>query len=121
MVNPSPPVITVVDGVDKEEDYMRTEEEVLEEINALDGQDDKAAFEKYLEIVSIGIFTDDDSVQLRGYMNAAAIVCNMGKYDIVMQIMEKARAIDEGMWAKYLEEPHMQNMLSILAREGLLN
>ena len=97
---------------------MRTEEEVLQEIIDLDGQDDNAAFEKFLEIAAIGIESDDDSVHIMGLMNAAALACKKGNYDLCLEMSDKARVVDEEIWTEYLQEPHMYEMMKALSDSG---
>ena len=100
---------------------MRTEEEVLQEIIDLDGQDDQSAFEKYLEIAGIGRDSGDNEVCIMGLLNAAALVCKMGNYDLCLQISSNAREVDEEIWTEYLEEPHMQEMLATLSSKGVFD
>jgi len=97
---------------------MRTVENILEEISNLNGQDNKAAFGKFLEVAGIGKNSGDNSVQIMGLMNAAAITCKMGGYDLCMELSSTARDVDEEIWTKYLEEPHMQEMLAELSKAG---
>ena len=97
---------------------MRTVEKVLEEITNLNGQDDNAAFEKFLEAAGIGRDSGNNNVYIMGLMSAAAMACKMGNYELCMKISSDARDVDEGIWAKYLEEPHMKEMLRTLSMVG---
>jgi len=97
---------------------MRTVEDVLNEITALGGQDDKAAFEKFYEIARIGKDSGNTFLHVMGQMNAAMLACKMGNYDLCIEISNDAREVDEDIWTKYLEEPHMQEMLAELTRVG---
>jgi len=100
---------------------MRTIEDVLEEITALDGQDDKAAFEKFYEVASIGRDSGNVFMHVMGQMNAAMLACKMGNYDLCIEIMNDARGVDEEIWTKYLEEPHMYEMLAELKKVGAID
>jgi len=100
---------------------MRTVETILDEISNLNGQDKKAAFEKFLEAAGIGRDSGDNSVHIMGLMNAAAIACKMGGYDLCMELSSTARDVDEEIWTQYLEEPHMQEMLAELSEAGAFN
>ena len=97
---------------------MRTVEDVLEEITDLDGQDDKAAFEKFLEVAGIGKNSGDDFIYITGLLNAAALACKMGNYDLCLKISNDARDVDEEIWTNYLGENHMQEMLAKLSEAG---
>ena len=97
---------------------MRTVEDVLGEITDLDGQDDKAAFEKFLEVAGIGKDSGDDFTYVTGLLNAAALACKMGNYDLCLKISDDAREADEEIWTDYLEEQHMQEMLAKLSEAG---
>jgi hypothetical protein len=100
---------------------MRTVENVLNEITNLNGQDNSAAFEKFLEVARIGIESGDKSVHIMGLLNAAGLACKMGNYDLCMKITSKAQAVDEEIWTTYLWEPHMQEMLKELSKSGVFN
>jgi hypothetical protein len=99
--------------------FMRTVEDVLGEITALNGQDAKAAFEKFLEVAGIGRDSGNDSVHVLGLLNAAALACKMGNYDLCIEMSSNARDVNEEIWTKYLEEPHMQEMLKTLSEAGV--
>ena len=100
---------------------MRAIEDVLQEITNLKGQDDKAAFEKFLEVAGIGRDSGSKEAHIMGLLNAAAIACKMGNYDLCMKMSTDANAIDEEIWAEYLQEPHMYEMLRTLSEAGLFN
>jgi hypothetical protein len=99
---------------------MRTLEDVLEEITNLNGQDDKAAFEKFYEVAGIGRDSGDDAVYVMGLMNAAAMACKMGDYNLCLEISNDANGVNEEIWTEYLEEPHMKEMLRALSEAGAL-
>ena len=100
---------------------MRTIETVLHEITDLKGQDNKAAFEKFLEVADIGRRSSIKEAHIMGLLNAAALACKMGNYDLSMKISTDANAVDEGIWTEYLQEPHMQEMLKALSDAGAFN
>jgi len=100
---------------------MRTAEDVLKEITALNGQDDVAAFEKFMEVATIGRDSGNDLVNVTGLLNAAFIACKMGNYGLCIKISNDAREVDEEIWNEYLEKPHMQEMLAELSGAGALN
>jgi len=96
-------------------------EDKLEEIVKLNGQDDEESFKKFLEAACIGRDSGDKHVHIMGLMNAASLACKMGNYDLCLKVATNARDVDEEIWIKYFEEPHMQEMLAVLSREGAFN
>ena len=100
---------------------MRTVEIILQEITDLKGQDDKAAFEKFLEIAAIGRDSNNKYLHVMGMMNAAAMALQAGGSQNCMDLMTAAHDVDEKIWTKYLEEPHMQKVLTELSILGAFN
>ena len=87
----------------------------------LEKEDYLAAFKKFLEAAHIGKDSGDNTVHVMGLLNAAAIACKIGDYDLCLKVSSDAREVDEEIWTKYLEEPHMQEMLSMLSSEGAID
>jgi len=100
---------------------MRTVEDVLQEIVDLDGQDMKESFKKFLEAAVIARDSGNNFVHVMGFLNAAALACKMGDYDICLKISSDAKDVDEEIWTQYLEEPHMHEMLAELSEAGAFN
>jgi hypothetical protein len=101
---------------------MRTVEAVIQEITDLNGQDNKAAFEKFLEIAAIGRDSGNKYIHVMGMMNAAAVALRVGTSELCMELMTAAHDVDEEIWTKYLQEqPHMYEMMETLSKAGVFN
>ena len=109
---------------------MRTVETILQEIIDLKGQDNKAAFEKFLEAAAIGRDSGNKLFHVMGMLNAAAVslhaVDSKEEMELMaincMELITAARDVDEAIWTKYLEEePHMHEMMKTLSNAGALN
>ena len=97
---------------------MRTVDTIIHEITDLKGQDDKAAFEKFLEIAALGRDSNNKYYHVMGIMNAAAVALQAGGSQNCMELMAAAHDVDEEIWTKYMEEPHMKNVLMELSKLG---
>jgi hypothetical protein len=52
-------------------------------------------------------------------MNAAAIACKLGNYDLCLKVVDTANAIDEEICTNYLQEqPRMYTMMETLSKAG---
>ena len=100
---------------------MRTVDTIIQEITNLKGQDDKAAFEKFLEIAAIGRDSKNKYHHVMGMMNAAALALQAGGSQNCMDLITAAHDVDEEIWTKYMEEPHMQKVLAELSNLGAFN
>jgi len=99
----------------------RTIDDILDEISEYNGKNDKATHEKWLEVADISKKTGDTEFHVIGLMNAAMLACKTGDINLCMELMAAAEAVDEKIWAKYMEKPHMQKLLQVLGNAGVLN
>jgi hypothetical protein len=98
------------------------EETLADEIDRLHEQADEAAAVRFVEFSNIGKDAGNKTLQIIGLMNAAAIVCKLGDYDFCIRLADSAKAIDEEIWANYLQEqPRMHEMMKTLSEAGTLN
>ena len=98
------------------------EETVSEEIDRLHKQSDEAAFVRFIEFSDIGKNADNKTMQIIGLMNAAAVACKMGNYDLCLAVAASANAVDEEIYLNYLQEqPRMFEMMTALSKAGAFN
>jgi len=98
------------------------EESVADEINRLHEQADEAAFVRFIEFSDIGKEAGNKTTQIIGLMNAAAIACKMGNYDLCLNVVASANTINEEICTNYLQEqPRMFEMMAKLSEEGIFN
>jgi len=97
------------------------EEIITDEINRLHEQADEAAFVKFIEFSDIGKDSGNKTAQIIGLMNAAAIACKLGDYDLCLIVVDTANTVDEEICIKYIEEqPRMYEMMRTLSNAGVL-
>jgi len=98
------------------------EETVSEEIDRLHEQADEAAFVRFIEFSDIGKDAGNDTMHIIGLLNAAAIACKLGNYDLCLAVVTTANTVDEKMCAKYMQEqPRMYEMMKTLSDAGVFN
>jgi hypothetical protein len=95
------------------------EETVAKEIDRLHEQADKAAVVRFIEFSDIGKNAGNKNLQIIGLMNAAAIVCKLGDYDLCFAMVDNANKVDEEICTNYLQEqPRMYEMMKTLSEAG---
>lgn len=96
------------------------EETVLDEIDRLHEQADEAAFVRFVKLSDMGKDAGNKNMQIIGLMNAAAIACKMGNYELCLAVVDSADKVDGEMCAKYLQEqPRMYEMMETLSNAGV--
>jgi hypothetical protein len=95
------------------------DETVADEIERLHEQADEAAFVRFIEFSDIGKDSGNKTLQIIGLMNAAAIACKLGNYDLCFAVVDSANNIDEEACTKYMQEqPRMYEMMKTLSEAG---
>jgi len=98
------------------------EETLSDEMDRLHEQADEAAFVRFIEFSDIGKDNSNKVIQIIGLMNAAAIACKMGNYDLCLAVIDSANTVDEEFCTKYLQEqPRMYEMMKTLSEAGAIN
>jgi len=97
-------------------------DEVTSEIERLLKQADQAALVRLVEISDIGKDAGDKTLHIIGLMNAAAVACKLGNYDLCFGIVNHANAVDEAICTDYLHgQAHMYEMMKTLSGAGAFN
>ena len=98
------------------------EETVADEINRLHEQADEAAFVRFINLSDIGKDAGNKTMQIIGLMNAAAIACKLGNYDLCLSVVDNANKVDEEISTNYLQEqPRMYEMMKALSDAGVFS
>ena len=91
-------------------------ETVADEIERLHEQANEASFVRFIEFSDIGKEAGNSTMQITGLMNAAAIACKLGNYDLCLAVVDKANTVDEEICTKYMQEqPRMYEMMKTLS------
>lgn len=97
-------------------------ETLAEEIERLHKQADEAALVRFIELSDIGKDSGNVTMQIIGLMNAAAIACKLGNYDLCLAISSSANEVNEEIYTNYLQEqPRMYEMMKTLSEAGAFN
>ncbi|MCL2804318.1 MAG: hypothetical protein FWD26_00060 [Treponema sp.] len=95
------------------------EETITAEIERLHEQADEAAFVRFIELSDMGKDAGNDNMQIIGLMNAAAIACKMGNYELCLAVVDKANTVDEEICTNYMQtQPRMYEMMKTLSEAG---
>jgi urease accessory protein UreH len=98
------------------------EDVVVDEIDRLHEQADEAAFVRFVELSDIGKENSNEALQIIGLMNAAAIACKMGNYELCLAVIDSANKINEDICTNYMQEqPRMYEMMKTLSEAGVFN
>jgi len=90
-----------------------------DKIQRLHEQADEAAFVEFVKLSDIGKDNGDEAGQIIGLLNAAAIACKMGNYDLCAAVLDNAFNVNEEMSTEYLQtQPRMYEMMKTLSDAG---
>ncbi|MCL2765008.1 MAG: hypothetical protein FWD40_06980 [Treponema sp.] len=70
-------------------------EGVIDKINRLHEQADEGAFVEFHNLSDRGKNIGNKDMQIIGLLNAAAIACKMGDYDLCFAVIDSANKVDE--------------------------
>ncbi|MCL2722566.1 MAG: hypothetical protein FWD47_14645 [Treponema sp.] len=98
------------------------EEEVADKMDRLHEQADEAAFVSFIKLSDIGRDNGSEASQIIGLLNAAAIACKLGNYDLCFAVLDNALKVNEEIVTNYIQEqPRMFEMLQMLSETGAFN
>jgi len=94
-------------------------EVVADKIDRLHEQADEAAFVELVNLSDIGKDAGSKDMQIIGLLNAAAIACKMGNYELCLAVIDSANKVDEEIFTNYMQtQPRMYEMMKTLSESG---